>query len=195
MLKHLVCGIVFLFGVITIAEEEGSPANVGSVGDDLLRVCIAEAGFGNEDDCVGIWHVVNNVAAKRGWEFEEALRKMHPILRTPKRQLNPRLRWIADLDMSCAKPRGIRMPDSRWEENFQRKCLITASIVSDLVAGKIYDPEFEKAIAWGGRCEDDFGACDDHVGCARGLGRIKTKTANAFWSRGGDRRICKQAGD
>ncbi len=171
--------------------EETQPDRVAA-STALLRVCVAEAGFDHVEDCVGIWHVTKNFMVQHQTDFMTSLKRLHPILRTPKMVLNSRLRWISTIELSCEKPTGMHISEEIWGDRFRDKCLKIAIVSSELVAGKVYDPRYEDAITWGGRCEDIAGACDDSHGCARGLGRLNTKSANAFWARRGSRSSCRR---
>jgi hypothetical protein len=194
MLRVLIGFMVMMLLAVVgppVRAEEGQPNRIEE-GTALLRVCIAEAGFENAEDCVGIWHVAKNFMTQHQTDFMTSLKRLHPMFRQPRRALNQRLRWISTIDLSCEKPAGLHISEDIWRDRFREKCLQIAIVSGELVAGKVYDPRYEDAITWGGRCEDPAGACDDQTGCARGLGRLNTKTANAFWSRRGNRSVCRR---
>jgi hypothetical protein len=95
---------------------------------------------------------------------------------------NKRQVWIRELEMSCERPESFRLPGNIWERHLLKRCQRTASIAKRLVDGEPLSITRARIIAWGGRCEDSRGACDDRHACERGLARVKgLETHNAFW--------------
>jgi len=98
-----------------------------------------------------------------------------------------RQRFISRLNISCERPLFFPRGDS-WERNLKAPCERMASEVRAIVQLKADRRLTNGAIpiAWGGRCEESRGACDDRFACKRGLARILgSKTANAFWCHPG----------
>jgi hypothetical protein len=170
--------------------------------EGLLRVCVSEAGWRPEGlrDCAWIWQVVQNIRSRscdtnRGsMECDEggetnlsALRRLSGRVLDESKARTVRQRFISRLDSSCKRPLGFPRGDS-WERNLQRPCERIASEVHAIVSLKADRNLTNGAIpiAWGGRCEDSGGACDDAAACSRGLARIPdSDTYNAFWCRPG----------
>ena len=93
---------------------------------------------------------------------------------------------IAELELTCEQPGSYPGSDRQWASQYSRPCAETSGLVQRLVAGQHVRPVIRgaRAIAWGGRCENKRGACDDPLACARGLVRIRgLETHNAFWRR------------
>lgn len=169
----------------------------------LLRVCTAEADFDGLADCVAIWEVVGNVRSRRcardvlpritecddeGETELSALRRLQRVALGVVPPRSRRSRWISELSLDCERPRSFG--DRRqWETRERPRCERLAELVLELVedrSSRRPPTRPARAIAWGGRCEDEGGACDDPLACARGLARIpETGTRNAFWCRPG----------
>jgi hypothetical protein len=166
----------------------------------MLRICTMEA-EGLEDDCIGIWQVINNIRIRScnremyrhitecDEDGETTLSVMRRAQRfalsvVPPRSL--RSRWIAEMETSCDQPTSYPEPAETWDRNHRRYCERTVELVRTLVAGDYERITGSRIIAWGGRCEDETGACDDRMACSRGLARVtELETANAFWCQPG----------
>jgi len=168
----------------------------------LLRICMTEAD-GAERDCIAIWQVLRNIRSTKcsrqrirritecddnGETMLSAMRRAQKFALGVAPPRSRRTRWITELELSCEQPPSYPGTEREWARQYSRACAPTAKLVQQLVSGQS-DRRVIKGvspIAWGGRCEDDGGACDDPIACRRGLGRIPgTDTANAFWCRTG----------
>lgn len=184
-----------------LPEEE----TVTATATGLLRVCTAEADFDGFSDCSAIWEVVQNVRSRRcardvlpritecdgdGETELSALRRLQRVALGVVPPRSRRSQWIAELSLDCDRPPSFGDRD-RWERRERPRCERLAELVLELVDGSSSRRPTTRpaiAIAWGGRCEDAGGACDDPLACARGLARIpETGTRNAFWCRPGSR--------
>ena len=175
--------------------------------EGLLRVCVSEAGWRPEGlrDCVWIWQVTQNIRARKncvvgdyrgitecgeGGESDlSAMRRLSGRVLDESKARTVRQRFISKLASSCERPLFFPRGDS-WERNLKRPCERIASEVRAIVRLKADRNLTNGAvpIAWGGRCEDSGGACDDEMACRRGLARIPgSDTYNAFWCRPGSR--------
>jgi len=187
-----------LRGRLWNVPEQGGDTAAASA---LLRICISEAG-GYENDCLGIWQVVRNVRSRgcdrdgitdcnEGGETHlSAMKRLSGAILGTVPPRTRRQRWIASLDLSCKQPPGFTGSTAQWERYYGRQCPRTAELTQNLVSGRLKKNLVSNAvpIAWGGRCEDRGGACDDPIACARGLARIPgLDTRNAFWCRPGSR--------
>jgi hypothetical protein len=168
----------------------------------LLRICMTEAD-GHEADCIGIWQVLNNIRSsgcdrrriRRITECDEDGETLLSVMRRAQRfalgvapPRSARTRWIAQLELTCVQPEDYTGSERQWASQYARPCAETSDLVQRLVAGRHVRPVIRgaRAIAWGGRCENDRGACDDPLACSRGLARIPgLETHNAFWCRPG----------
>jgi len=186
-----------------VPREGGHEATLAA----LLRVCVSEGGWRTSEslqDCVWIWQVTQNIRARadscevgdyRGiTECDEngetnlsAMRRLAGRVLDESKARTARQRFISNLDLTCERPLFFPRGDS-WERNLKAPCERMASEVRAIVRLK-GDRRLTNGaipIAWGGRCEDSRGACDDAIACKRGLARIPgSKTANAFWCRPG----------
>lgn len=178
-----------------VPKEESDEATATA----FLRVCISESD-GYIADCLGIWQVIKNIRnrkcnreyIRRITECDDNGETLLSVIRRASKYVvgvvPPRSRrqaWIANLELSCEKPKGWVGTDKQWKLQYQnRRCPKVAKLAQELVAGK---SDFEwpvrgaYAITWGGRCESGKGACDDDIACSRGLARLYTDTKNAFW--------------
>lgn len=186
-----------------VPREGGHEATLSA----LLRICVSEGGWRTNEslqDCVWIWQVTQNIRARastckvgdyRGItecdeNGETNLSAMHRLagrVLDESKARTARQRFISKLDLSCERPLFFPRGDS-WERNLKAPCERMASEVRAIVQLKADRSLTNGAIpiAWGGRCEDSRGACDDALACKRGLARIPgSKTANAFWCRPG----------
>lgn len=98
----------------------------------------------------------------------------------------PSRRWVQELSLDCQKPRSWprRWP---WNDHVIDKCKASAKQATRLAAdgGRLFAGVLPRA--WGGRCENEGGACDDHIACSRGMARIPSDTLNAFWCNVGEK--------
>jgi hypothetical protein len=185
----------------------------------LLRICTSEQ-QGSVPDCVGIWQVLNNIRSRscnRSYtqlitECDESGETLLSAMGRASRYVvgvvepkHRRQRWIARLKTDCEMPRYFGADVRRyckgrdleecaqqiWETQHRSDCESTVKLARGLVSGK-RPRRITRAtvIAWGGRCEDPGGACDDQLACGRGLARVPHlekdepgKPANAFWCR------------
>lgn len=167
--------------------------------EGLLRICTSEQ-EGSREDCVGIWQVLVNVRSRscyRGYrtlitECDEKGETMISVMRRASRYVvgaepakYARQRWISNMTVDCEMPKGFPRSQRIWDRNHKRHCERTVKLARDLVIKeKRYRLTRARVIAWGGRCEDPRGACDDPIACRRGLARAPgLKTANAFWCK------------
>jgi hypothetical protein len=166
----------------------------------LLRICMTEAD-GDERDCVAIWQVLNNIRSSKcdrarirritecdaeGETLLSAMRRAQKYALGVVPPRSRRTRWIAALELDCEQPADYPGSVKQWRSQYERQCASTSKLVRKLVDGEHVAPVIRRAraIAWGGRCEDPRGACDDPLACERGLVRIRgTETHNAFWRR------------
>ena len=194
----------YLPSVSNVPREVGkSEENQVTLATNMLRVCVSEASFSSWPDCVGIWEVAKNVRSRkcdrqklpsittcstRGETVASALRRLSPRVTGGKPARTTRQRWVSHLDLSCEMPEGY--PSRQRWNGVRDRCLHFAQLVRGLARGQAVQRVTlgrGVAIAWGGRCERPGGACDDAMACRRGLARIPTETANAFWCRPGSR--------
>lgn len=187
-----------------VPEEETEQAVITA----LVRMCTSEQ-VGSEPDCIGIWQVLRNVRNRtcdraripritecddRGETMLSAMRRINRFalgLVPPK---TARQRWLSELQLNCEKPPSFPGGQQVWDRFHVKACQDTVQLASQLVRGQRRQqltPAY--VIAWGGRCEDPGGACDDPIACARGLARVPgLGTANAFWCVPGSRAPCPE---
>jgi len=99
-----------------------------------------------------------------------------------------RVRWTANVTLACDEP--LNFPTRRSWSQLRARCERHADLARRLVTRELRQRVTSRAtpVAWGGRCEDAGGACDDPSACRRGLARIpNTGTSNALWCRPGSR--------
>lgn len=193
----------------------------------LLRICTSEQ-QGSVPDCVGIWQVLNNIRSRscnrsytqlitecdeNGETLLSAMGRASRYVVGVVEPTHRRQRWIARLKTDCEMPRYFEADVRRyclgrelgecaqqiWETQHRRDCESTVELARGLVSGE-HPRRITQAtvIAWGGRCEDPGGACDDRLACGRGLARVPhleegpSKTANGFWCRPGTGRGCPE---
>jgi len=182
-----------------VPEEETQ----ASIETGLLRICISEAD-GDEDDCIGIWQVLNNIRSRscnRGYirlitECDDEGETLLSVMRRASARVlgtvpptTKRQEWISQLELSCERPSKFYGNQDVWQKQYEnRRCPRAVKLVKNLVAGTHDEPlTGVRIIAWGGRCENKRGACDDAIACQRGLVRAPgvDDTHNAFWCRPG----------
>lgn len=193
---------VFRWNWDSPANERASLWNVPSgetedaVATGMLRICTSEA-EGSEEDCVGIWQVLRNIRIQSCnrerfshiTECDEHGETLLSVMRRAQRYAlgmatarSQRSRWISEMNISCDPPSSFPGSVQSWDWNHREPCERTVKLIDRLVSGRHADITRSKVIAWGGRCEDREGACDDHLACARGLARVADlNTDNAFW--------------
>lgn len=171
----------------------------------LLRICISEAD-GSESDCIGIWQVLRNIRMascnrrmyRRITECDEGGETLLSAMRRAQRYAlgvvparSRRQRWVSELELSCEEPASWPRSHEEWRHQYGRSCRETAELAIALVEGRdTRRLSRARIIAWGGRCEDERGACDDPIACSRGLARVPTDSLNAFWCRPGSGAPC-----
>ncbi len=102
-----------------------------------------------------------------------------------------RTQWIVELNLEGRKP--AHFPEGlNWERDYLPRWNLILELADALMKGHRLGPCGDAPIiAWGGRCEDAHGACDDHIAEERGLapyeecavGGVEPK--NRFWCRPG----------
>ena len=207
----------------------------------LLRICTSEQ-EGSEEDCLGIYQVLTNIRSRScnrdyfhlitecdddGETLLSAMRRAsrYVVGAVPARYA--RQRWISEMTTECEMPRSYPVTVKRhcsrnlkqcaqgfWEKRHRHHCEATVKLARGLVGGtETRRITNARVIAWGGRCEEPRGACDDPVACARGLARVPhiermkarseggKRPANAFWCRPGSQScrtkidpLCEQMG-
>jgi len=182
----------------------GSPRLHGEVGEqaeivNLLRICTCES-EGSAKDCLGIWQVIKNIRSRtcnrehipqisecdeHGETLLSAMQRAQRFATGAAPTTQVRARWVSKMTSSCDMPEGFPNSTKVWERQHRGRCEALRSLATRLVRGARLRLTSAPIIAWGGRCEDRRGACDDHRACARGLMREDTPTANAFWRRAG----------
>jgi len=165
----------------------------------LLRICTVEQ-EGSEEDCLGIWQVLRNIRIRscnrqmyrRITECDEDGETMLSVMRraqrfalgvVPPRSL--RSRWTSEMTQECNPPESYPETLKIWNRRHRRHCEETVTLARRLLSGEETKRiTGARIIAWGGRCEDPRGACDDPIACSRGLVRVRPlETKNAFWRR------------
>jgi hypothetical protein len=181
----------------SIPEEESEEATVTG----LLRICTSEQ-EGSEEDCIGIWQVLRNIRIRscdrarfrRITECDEDGETMLSVMRRAQKfamgavkARNRRQRWISHMTPTCEPPPNYPNSEAIWDRRHKRHCEHTVKLARRLMKGQTKGSiTGARIIAWGGRCEDPRGACDDPLACARGLARVPgLETHNAFWCRPG----------
>jgi hypothetical protein len=176
----------------------------------LFRICMSEQA-GSENDCIGIWQVLNNIRSRscnRGLfrkitECDENGETMLSVMKRASRFVlgvvparNKRQVWIRELELSCERPASFLLPGNIWKRHLYKRCQRTAEIARRLTGGERLSVTKARVIAWGGRCETSQGACDDRHACERGLARVQgTQTHNAFWCMPGSSPGCPTSFD
>ena len=196
-----------------VPQEETIDATVTG----LLRICTSEQ-EGSENDCLGIWQVLTNIrnrSCNRGYvnlitECDDDGETVLSVMRRASRRVvgivparYARQRWISQMTTECDMPesypetvkrhcrRGLEeCAQGIWEKRHRHRCEETVRLARGLVSGTdARRITGARVIAWGGRCEEPRGACDDPVACSRGLARVPNiesmddRPANAFWYR------------
>lgn len=138
-----------------------------------------------ELDCPLIYQVVRHTRA-RGETLMGTLRRHTHYVTEQWVPRSPRTRWIVNLNLENTRPAGFPA-GLNWERDYQPRWIAIQELTRQLFAGHHLGPYAgAPIIAWGGRCEDVGGACDDHIAEARGLVPFETgPTANRFWCRPG----------
>lgn len=103
-----------------------------------------------------------------------------------------RSRWIVELNLEGSRPRHFPESDANgnalnWERDYQPRWLEVIALSRRLFAGQDLGVcGGAPLVTWGGRCEDQHGACDDASGQRRGLVPIDCgNSSNRFWCRPG----------
>jgi len=138
-----------------------------------------------ELDCPAIYRVIRRTRA-RGETLMGALRRHTHYVTEQWEPRAPRTRWIVNLNLENTSPANFPA-GLNWERDYRPRWLAVQALTRRLFAGHDLGPyAAAPLIAWGGRCEDVHGACDDHIAEARGLVPFETgDTANRFWCRPG----------
>jgi len=179
-----------------VPEKEADEA----ITTGLFRICMSEQA-GSEDDCIGIWQVLSNIRSRscnrrffrKITECDDGGETMLSVMKRASRFVlgvvparNKRQMWLRELELSCERPESFRLPGNMWDRHLLKRCQRTANIAKRLTDGEPLIITTARVITWGGRCEDDGGACDDRHACERGLARVKgLDTHNAFWCQPG----------
>lgn len=165
------------------------------IGDDLqllnltalviARTCVSEANWGVED-CQAIYRVVRR---NRG-PTETLMGSLRRHSRYTSEQWVPRsrrTRWVVELNLEGTRPPSFP-EELNWERDYLPRWQGVLALAHRMLAGRDLGVCARAPImAWGGRCDVEAGACDDHIARSRGLVPYERcgETANRFWCRPG----------
>lgn len=164
----------------------------------LARLCFSEAGWihdprfdGDRDvnhaerDCPAIYQVLRRTRGT-GQTLIGVIRAHTNFVAEERTPVRPRMRWITNLQLDGRRPQNMPA-DHDWEHLYAPRWMALLDFVRELLAGRGLGPcAGAPIITWGGRCEDEAGACDDHNAVSRGLVPYDCgDTANRFWCRPG----------
>lgn len=95
-----------------------------------------------------------------------------------------RERWITELNLEGDYPPSFTEDERTWRMLYREKWLEALQLARDLIMGRVNGrPCAGPLRAWGGRCDVEGGACDDHLGRARGLVPIESCGGeNRYWA-------------
>jgi hypothetical protein len=153
-----------------------------------------------ERDAPGIYAVLRRTR-RSGETLLGAMRRHAPHVSEARpitgRLTGRRMAWIVRLQMDCDRPHGFPETDRAgnpidWDDDgYRERCENLFAYAGRLLSGEESLGVWETApvTTWGGRCEDEGGACDDHLGSHRGLVPWEPPSgplpANRFWCRPG----------
>jgi hypothetical protein len=169
------------------------------------RLCVSEANWVHDDrldhrhpdqnhaerDCPAIYRVLRRT--RRTGQTLIGIMREHSRYSTEEwAPRGPRTRWIVQLQLNDRRPTNFPATDSEgrplnWERDYLPRWQAVQALTRRLLAGRDLGPcANAPIIAWGGRCDDEGGACDDHIAERRGLVPYDCgETANRFWCRPG----------
>lgn len=149
-----------------------------------------------ERDAPGIYAVLRRTR-RTGETLLGAMRRHAPHVSEARpisgRLAQRRMAWIVRLQMDCDRPHGFPEADREgntidWDDDgYRERCEGLFAYAGRLLNGEQSLGVWEGApvVTWGGRCEDEEGACDDHLGSHRGLVPWEPPSgelpANRFW--------------
>jgi hypothetical protein len=179
----------------------------------LSRICVSEANWlhdelkdPNDDvnhaelDCPAIYRVLRRTRA-RGETLIGTMRRHVHYVTEQWEPHSPRTQWLVELNADNTRPPHFQATDSEgrplnWDRDYRPRWIAMQQFVTELIAGEHLGPCADAPIiAWGGRCDDEGGACDDHLAEDRGLVPYEhcgleasggRHPANRFWCRPGE---------
>jgi len=179
----------------------------------LSRICVSEANWLHDDikdpnddvnhaelDCPAIYRVLRRTRA-RGETLIGTMRRHVHYVTEQWEPHSPRTQWLVELNAEGTRPPHFQATDSggrplNWDRDYRPRWMAMQQFVSELLDGEHLGPCADAPIiAWGGRCDDEGGACDDHHAEDRGLVPYEhcgleasggRHPANRFWCRPGE---------
>lgn len=146
-----------------------------------------------EIDAPGIYQVLRHTR-RTGETLLGAMRRHAPHVSEARPSIpGRRMEWIVNLQLTCARPRGFPETDRQgnpidWDDDgYRERCENLFVYAGRLLSGEQTLGVWDGApvVTWGGRCDDEQGACDDHLASHRGLVPWEPPSgptpANRFW--------------
>lgn len=152
----------------------------------LAQMCVAEISLpAPTGECVIQWHAQADLAEQAARGLEAQVRAYTPIFKRKKNGewlLNgPRRAWIRALTSTAAEPEHWPA-NARWEDHAPA-WLAVYEAAQAFLAGETLNP-CPEAEHYGGRCDDEKGACDPPAAC---MARVDCgETRQAYWRRVAD---------
>jgi hypothetical protein len=152
----------------------------------LARIAISEAAWDFEADLPAIYQVIRR---NRG-DTETLINAMRNHSRIVSEVWAPsrdRERWLTELNLDLTRPAHFpaELSDHAWEVRYREQWAAALRLARALIEGRVDGTPCPVPVAaWGGRCDDVAGACDDHRALRRGLVPVEAcgRTANRFWT-------------
>ena len=156
----------------------------------LAQMCVAEIGFQpTADECVLMVEINDRNARGSGIPLADYTRQFNAYWRSERqREQRP---WIAGLSLDATQPPGWPKV-LRWDTYYRPAWVRYVEAIErylDRRAAGTYRPICRRANDYGGRCDDNRGACDvPRHPCARLVWCLGGNTNQHYW----DRRGCKR---
>lgn len=152
----------------------------------LARIAISEAAWDFTADMPAIYQVIRR---NRG-DTETLINAMRNHSRIVSEVWAPsreREQWLAELNLDLTRPEHfpVELDEHVWEVRYREQWAAAIHMARALIEDRIDGtPCPVQVVAWGGRCDDEAGACDDHRAIRRGLVPVEScgRTANRFWT-------------
>ena len=151
----------------------------------LAQMCVSEIGWQPQvTECVLMWEVTERNARRSNRTIKKQIHLYNAWYVRPERY--PSRAWIAGLNLEGDEPEG--WPENASWERARRVWL------RYLRAARRYLDHLDEgrrtrlcpgAVDYGGRCEDESGACDTPQNpCLRPVTCLQIRTKQRYWARG-----------
>lgn len=149
----------------------------------LAHVCAAEVSIQpTARECEVMWEINARNADRKGITLEAHTRKFNAMFKPAgAAQLERTRPWVVELTREGDRPASFRLDWDKHRPWWLRYVAAADAFLASWAAGT-WRPLCRAAQDYGGRCDDDKGACDHTRACFRRVLCLRGKGRQAYWN-------------